>query len=93
MNYARVQDDVVAEVFEVPEGRGLGEFFTAEVAAMFEPCGPRVRAGWSRQGKSLAPTGPVVRAEPEANEQSLEDLKRELEVLQAKIEKALAKKK
>lgn len=93
MNYARVQDDVVAEVFEVPADRELGEFFTAEVAAMFEPCGPKVKAGWARQGKSFAPAGPVVRPEPKTDDQSLDDLKRELEILQAKIDKALAKKK
>ncbi len=93
MNYARVQDGVVAETFIPPAGVEIGDCFTAELAAQFEPCGADVQSGWIREGKGFAAPAPIVRkADPEEKPQTLADLQKEFAALQAKLAKAMGAK-
>lgn len=58
MQYARVVDSIVQEVFTPPQGFALQDCFTAELVADFMPCTAEVQNGWIAQpdGSFTAPT-------------------------------------
>lgn len=68
MKYARIENGIVAEVVELPEGFTLKECFHASLIDKFKPCGDEVAAGWIHEGilRFSAPPEPEPTTAPEA---------------------------
>jgi hypothetical protein len=67
MNYARIVDSVVFEVFTPPTGFTIDDCFTAEIVAQFQPCADEVEGGWlvEEDGSLVAPSPlPVPPVDP-----------------------------
>ena len=66
MKYARIVDSTVLEVFVPPAGFSIGDCFTPEIVAQFQPCADEVVGGWLVQegGSIIAPPPPSEPVEP-----------------------------
>lgn len=73
MAHARIQNNVVVEICNIPAGFTIEQCFHPSLAAQMVPCGDDVQAGWSYvDGSFVAPEAPTAE-EPTAEAPTSEE--------------------
>ena len=56
--FARIADDTVVEIIEIPDGEALADRFHADLVAACLPAGAEVQPGWTWNGSAFAAPAP-----------------------------------
>ena len=74
--YARIENDIVAEIFTLSEGLTLENIFPPAFAARYRPCGPDVSEGWLLDDGAFTPPPPPAPQPPTVAEAKAECARR-----------------